>query len=118
MDGFLMRTVRTNFDRQESRRDRRYQLPLVVKFGGEEFTSDNWSLGGFQITSSLTFEIGVVIAGQLHVDGSEGFDFSAQVVRKDQEAGSLGFHFQELSPAAVNRLDQALARRLSGRRRP
>jgi hypothetical protein len=112
-----MRTVRTNFDRQESRRDRRYELPLVVELGGEEFSSDNWSLGGFQITSVQAIELGSLVAGRLRVDGSEGLDFSAQLVRKDLEAGTLGFRFQELAPAVMIKLDQALARRLSGRPR-
>ena len=111
-----MRTVRTNFDRQESRRDRRYALPLRVSFGTEEYTSDNWSLGGFQVTSDQPMEIGLVVTGTLGIEGSEHIAFSAQLVRHDREARSFGFHFTEISPSAVELLDRVLARRLAGRR--
>jgi hypothetical protein len=113
-----MRIARTNFDRQEARRDRRYAVPpLTVVIGDREFTSDNWSLGGFQLTCDLPLMVGAVVSGTLHVDGSDGFEFTAQVVRKE-EPGALGFRFEELTPLAMTKLDRALARRLVSRRRP
>ena len=112
-----MRIARTNFDRQEMRRDRRYALPpLTVIIGDQDYVSDNWSLGGFQLTGALPFAVGDVIAGTLHIDGSDGFGFTASVVRRDEAAGSLGFRFQELTPLAMTKLDRALARRLVPRR--
>jgi PilZ domain-containing protein len=114
-----MRIARTNFDRQEARRDRRYALPpLKVVIGGREFASDNWSLGGFQLTTDLPLLVGAVVSGTLHVDGSDGFEFTAQVVRKEEGSGALGFRFEELTPLAMTKLDRALARRLVSRRRP
>jgi hypothetical protein len=112
-----MRTVRTNFDRQESRRDRRYASPmLTVVIDDQEYVSDNWSLGGFQLSCALPLEIGAVVAGALHVDNSGGFAFTASVVRKEAAAGTLGFRFQELTSLAMTKLDRALARRLVARR--
>jgi hypothetical protein len=113
-----MRIGRTNFDRQEHRRDRRYALPpLTVVIDGREFISDNWSLGGFQITGDLKLVLGAVVSGTLHIDGSDGFGFTAEVVRKEADTGALGFHFHELTPLAMTKLDRALARRLVSRRR-
>ncbi|HXZ01213.1 MAG TPA: PilZ domain-containing protein [Stellaceae bacterium] len=114
-----MRIARTNFDRHEQRRDRRYALPpLTVIIDQQDYVSDNWSLGGFHLTCALPLKVGEVVAGTLHVDGSDGFAFTASVVRKDLEAGTLAFHFQEMTPLAVTRLDRALARRLVPRHRP
>ncbi|MGO8914900.1 MAG: PilZ domain-containing protein [Stellaceae bacterium] len=113
-----MRIARTNFDRQESRRDRRYALPpLTVTIGGQDYVTDNWSLGGFQLTSGLPLEVGAVVTGTLQIDGSDGFAFSASVVRQEAATGARGFRFQELTPLAVTKLDRALARRLVPRRR-
>jgi hypothetical protein len=114
-----MRLTRTNFDRQEARRDRRYALPpLTVVIGGREFATDNWSLGGFQLTADLPLLLDAVVTGTLHVDGSDGFEFTARLVRKDEGSSQLGFHFEELTPLAMTKLDRALARRLVSRRRP
>lgn len=113
-----MRTIRTNFDRQESRRDRRYAAPfLTVLMNEQEFTSDNWSLGGFQLTTKMALDLGAVVKGALRIDGSGGFEFTALVVRKDKDAGTLGFQFREMTPQAITRLDRALARRLVAARR-
>jgi hypothetical protein len=114
-----MRIARTNFDRQESRRDRRYALPpLTVVIGDQDYATDNWSLGGFQLTASLPLAVGDVVTGSLRLSEGDAFAFAATVVRKDEPAGTLGFRFQDLSPLAVTMLDRALARRLGPRRRP
>jgi PilZ domain len=114
-----MRIARTNFDRQESRRDRRYALPtLTIAIGDQDYPSDNWSLGGFQLSAPLALTVGDVVTGTLRLEGGEPLAFTALVVRQDEPAGSFGFRFQELSPLAVTMLDRALARRLVSRRRP
>ncbi len=114
-----MRIARTNFDRQESRRDRRYALPpLTIAIGDQDYQTDNWSLGGFQLTAALPLAVGDVVVGTLRLEGGDPFAFTASVVRKEEPAGSLGFRFQDLSPLAVTMLDRALARRLAPRRRP
>lgn len=113
-----MRIARTNFDRQEHRRDRRYALPpLTVVIHELEYVTDNWSLGGFQLTGDLPFAVGATISGTLHVDGSDGFEFNAEVVRRDDATGAVGFQFRELTPLAMTKLDRVLARRLTSRRR-
>jgi hypothetical protein len=114
-----MRTARTNFDREESRRDRRYALPsLLVEIGGQEYVSDNWSLGGFLLSGKLPFVVGTVVAGTLHVDSSGGAVFAAEVARKDEKSGTMGFHFRDMTGTAMTKLDRALARRLVSGRRP
>ncbi|HUH85468.1 MAG TPA: PilZ domain-containing protein [Stellaceae bacterium] len=111
-----MRTSRTNFDRQESRRDRRYALPsLLVVIGEQEYISDNWSLGGFVLSAKLPLHVGAVVTGILHIDRHGGVGFEAQVVRKEEAI--LGFRFQNMTPLAVTKLDRALARRILSRRR-
>jgi hypothetical protein len=114
-----MRIARTNFDREESRRDRRYALPsLLVEIGGQEYVSDNWSLGGFLLKGELPFALGRVVAGTLHVDSSGGAVFAAEVARKDEKTGTMGFRFQDMTSTTMTKLDRALARRLVSRRRP
>lgn len=117
-----MRLLRTNFDRQEMRRDRRYALPnLTVVLDGRKHVSDNWSLGGFLLKGDLKLAIGAAISGTLHVDGSDGLPFTAELIwreAEDDQSGSYGFHFKELTPATVDKLDRALARRLVPRKRP
>jgi PilZ domain-containing protein len=114
-----MRIARTNFDREESRRDRRYALPsLLVEIGGKEYVSDNWSLGGFLLSGKLPFAIGSVVSGTLYVDSSGGAVFAAKVARKDEKTGTTGFHFRDMAAEVMSKLDRALARRLVSRRRP
>jgi hypothetical protein len=114
-----MRIARTNFDRQESRRDRRYALPsLVVVIQDHEHVSDNWSLGGFVLTGKMAYKIGAMVGGKLHVDNTGGVPFTAEVVRKDEKSGTIGFQFRDLTAVAMTKLDRALARRLVSRRRP
>lgn len=114
-----MRIARTNFDRQESRRDRRYALPsLVAVINGEEHVSDNWSLGGFVLTGKMACKVGQIVTGRLRVDTTGSVAFTAEVARKDEETGVIGFHFRDLTPVAMTKLDRALARRLVSRRRP
>jgi hypothetical protein len=113
-----MRIARTNFDRQELRRDRRYALPpLTIAIGDQDYTTDNWSLGGFQLTAPLALMIGDAVTGTLRFEAGDPLAFTASVVRKDDPPGSLGFRFQDLSPLALTMLDRALARRLAPRRR-
>lgn len=111
-----MRVIRTNFDREEARRDRRYALPaLVVNMGGQEYTSENWSLGGFCLKTAFPLVPGALVVGTLHIDGSDGFEFTAKVTRNDKIDGVVAFHFRDMTPLAVTKLDRALGRRLVSR---
>ncbi len=108
-----MRVIRTNFDREEARSDRRYTLPaLVVKMGGRQYTSDNWSLGGFCLKAPFPLVAGALVVGTLHIDGSDGFQFTARVTRNDKAAGVVAFNFRDMTPLAMTKLDRALGRRL------
>jgi hypothetical protein len=109
----LMKTVRTNFDRDETRRDRRYLLPVVVTLDGVEYAAANWSLGGFLIEGSLfaanRFEGTLTIPAQ-----GASFDFTAEVVRRSPEG--TGFRFIERSPELFGALDRLIGQRLAGRK--
>ena len=114
----VMRTTRTNFDRREARRDRRYALPsLVVKLDGREYDLDNWSLGGFHLPGKLPLKIGAVVNGVLRIAKGDSVEFSARLVRKDEATDALAFQFHDLSNEVVSRLDRALARRMAGPKR-
>jgi hypothetical protein len=114
-----LRTLRTNFDRNEQRRDRRHPLPrIVVSFGGASREPINWSLGGFLLASPLPLDLGAVVAGTLRIPpATEEHEFTAELVRREAEPHTLGFQFLERSPRLVGALDRALARRMVGRGR-
>ena len=62
----MLRTIRTNFDRDESRRDRRYPLPLVkVSLAEGDYETGNWSLGGFLLAAGPMLAVGTTVAGSL-----------------------------------------------------
>jgi hypothetical protein len=109
----LTKTLRTNFDRDEARRDRRYLLPVVVAFDGVEYTVANWSLGGFLVEGTVfaasRFDGVLTSPGQ-----GASFDFTAEVARRNAEG--TGFRFIERSPELFAALDRLIAHRLAGRK--
>jgi hypothetical protein len=108
-------TVRTSFDRNEERRDRRHPLPpLAVKLGGGLFQTINWSLGGFLLGGYKGLHVpGETIEGSFRIDGHGAeYAFAAEIVRADIDAETLAAHFTELAPGAIDQLDKAIARRL------
>jgi hypothetical protein len=112
----MFRTIRTNFDRRETRRDRRYPLPsITVTFAEGSYETLNWSLGGFLLSGGPSDEVGTILPGVLHV-GEATFPFTAEVVRRDEEERAVAFHFIEPSPRMVSALDRVVAERLMGRR--
>ena|SRR5689334_7895756 len=108
-------TVRTSFDRNEERRDRRHPLPpLAVKLGSGLFQTINWSLGGFLLGGYKGLHVpGEFVEGsfQISPQGPE-FTFRAEVIRADIDAETLAVHFCELAPGAIEQLDKAFARRM------
>ncbi|HVA12008.1 MAG TPA: PilZ domain-containing protein [Stellaceae bacterium] len=112
----MLKTIRTNFDRHEARRDRRYPLPaIVVTLASGEFATANWSLGGFLLASGPELAIGSVVTGNLVLaDTCQTHDFSAELVRRD--ADGTGFRFVELSIDLVGALDRAIAGRMFRKR--
>lgn len=112
----MLKTIRTNFDRHEARRDRRYPLPAItVTLDSGAFATGNWSLGGFMLPAGGEFALGASVAGQLALaDAGESHAFSAEVVRCD--ADGTGFHFIDPSSAMVGALDRAIAHRMFRRR--
>lgn len=112
-----LKTIRTNFDIDEKRRDRRYPLPVVVSLGGIDYTTVNWSLGGFLIADAPNLRVGGMFRGRLRLAHlTRTYDFTAQVLRRDREAGTLAFCFVECSPPMLAALDRALAERMAGQR--
>jgi hypothetical protein len=114
----MSKLIRTNFDRHEQRRDRRYASPAItVTVGGECFAVVDWSLGGFQPVGGPQIAIGQEITGAVTIAGNDqSFEFTAEAVRPNGRGG-LGFRFVERSQSLINALDRALIARLMGKRR-
>ncbi len=111
-----MKTIRTTFDRHNARRDRRYPLPaLVVTIEGGEYTTVNWSLGGFLITGfERKIPAGKPITGKLALaDQAIGFEFTAKVVRIGEPVpDQLAVKFTELGEHGMSVLERIITRRL------
>jgi hypothetical protein len=111
-----MRFVRTNFDRNEGRQDRRYPLPpMVVAIDGVEYSTINWSLGGLLLSGFYKpVTPGQPITGTFClVDRPETVDFTGTVVRTDlPERGHLAIRFDDLGERGLTILDRIIARRM------
>jgi hypothetical protein len=109
--------IRTNFDRRELRRDRRYVSPAItVRVGGVDHLIHDWSLSGFRAARGMRLGPHGQIAGSVRVAASDStFPFVAEAVRGDAERGSVGFRFVELSPALMRALERAVLARMVGR---
>src|SRR5438105_403683 len=111
-----MRTFRVSYDRHEGRRDRRYPLPpLTVLVADVEYSTVNWSLGGFLLGGYVgTAHIGQKLAGKLRVhDRADPVDFTAVVVRiAEPGPGNVAVQFTDLDDKTMTLLDRAIARRL------
>jgi hypothetical protein len=112
----MLRTIRTNFDRDEARRDRRYPLrQICVSLDAGDYETANWSLGGFLLADGPDLALGATVAGNLKLfDDRAPFDFTAEVVRRDHDG--VGFHFVEISSDLVGALDRVLANRMFKKR--
>jgi PilZ domain len=113
----MLKTVRTNFDRHEQRRDRRYPLPRVmVMINGTELSVLDWSLGGFRTVEAAEVAVGQQVAGSIRFDGFPlAYGFLAQTVRHAEESGT-SFRFVDISAELMTALDRAALRRFRGRR--
>jgi hypothetical protein len=111
-----MRTTRVSFDRHNLRRDHRYPLPaLTITIDGAEYTTANWSLGGFAITGfDQPIAPGKSVTGQLCLaDQTAGFAFTATVVRiGEPEPGQLAVQFTDLGENGLSVLERIITRRL------
>jgi hypothetical protein len=115
-------TIRTrvSFDRSESRRDRRYPLPtLHLLLTGREYSTANWSLGGFLLTDyDGAALVGEMLVGEMRFESTALVTFKAEIVRVGPEPGQIGARFQELSDATFDFLDRCISRRMFGRSGP
>lgn len=113
----MRKLIRTNFDRHEQRRDRRYASPAItVTIGDTRYAVVDWSLGGFQPADGPKVAIGEEVTGSVTIAGrDESFEFTAQAVHREGKSG-LGFRFVDRSQSLINALDRALIARLMGRR--
>ena len=104
-----MKIIRTSFDRHEERRDRRYPVPpLFIRIAGAEYTTANWSLGGFLIKGfSGSLEVDAPVAGEMRfVDQVNAFPFIGRVVRLGEpEPGELAVEFTERPQRVTEQAD-------------
>jgi hypothetical protein len=111
-----MKTRRVSYFPQEDRRDRRYPLPaLVVTIGAAEYSTVNWSLGGFLITGFDRKTVpGQSIAGILRAaDRPDALAFTARVIRSgDPGPGHLAAKFEDLGDLGISLLERIITRRL------
>jgi hypothetical protein len=111
-----MRFVRTSFDRNEVRQDRRYPVPpIVVAIDGIEYSTINWSLGGFLLNGFYKpAATGQTISGTLClVDRPETVEFTGTVIRTDTpDRGNLAVRFDDLGERGLTILDRVIARRM------
>jgi hypothetical protein len=109
--------TRTSFDQPEARRDRRYPLPtLYLVIGEAEYSTANWSLGGFLLLEyDRPAAPGDVLHGFMRFEGTDAVPFNAEIVRIGPEPGQVGARFRELGDPAFDLLDRRLSRRLFGR---
>ncbi len=114
----MSKVIRTNFDRRELRRDRRYvSPPLTVTIAATDYVTRDWSLGGFQALTAAKVAVGNQVCGLVRVSGSQvAHAFTAQAVRCDRARDIVAFRFVEQSPALVKALDRAVINRLVGAR--
>ena len=111
-----MTTRRVSYFPQEDRRDRRYPLPaLVITIGAVEYSTVNWSLGGFLITGFDRKAVpGQTITGMLRViDKPATLPFTATIVRSgDPEPDHLAAKFEDLGELGISMLERIITRRL------
>jgi hypothetical protein len=111
-----MKTTRVSFDMHNARRDRRYPAPpLVITIDDGEYTTLNWSLGGFLITGfDRRISPGKPIAGTLGTpEQPVMIEFSAKVVRVGEPvAGQLAVQFTDLGEHGLSVLERILTRRM------
>jgi len=110
--------IRTNFSRNEMRRDRRYLAPAItLTVRGVDYQVRDWSLGGFRARRALCLPLRGQITGQVRIEQrKEAYSFTAEAVRDDANAEAVGFRFVALSPSLSHALDRAIAWRVAGLR--
>ncbi len=84
----------------ERRQHPRSEQPeLTLRFGGQEYTAIDWSLGGCRINGDTAqFQVKQRIQGRMRLEGADGRgEFLAEVVRI-VENGDVGLRWLELSP--------------------
>jgi hypothetical protein len=115
----MLRTTSIAFYKKDFRRDRRYAVPsLTAVIGDDDYVVRNWSLGGLLLDPGPAVAIGHRLHGQLIVPGRDGaFLFTVEAVRRGAADGTLACRFVDPSPAMVDALDMAIARRFHGGRR-
>lgn len=115
----MLRSTSISLGYQEFRRDRRYASPAVtINIGQDSCPARNWSLGGLLLEDAPRLDVGERLIGRLRVAGrADDFALTAEAIRHDPDAGTLACRFLDPSPAMVDALDAAVARRFSRRPR-
>jgi PilZ domain len=89
---------------------------VILTFLGANHTALDWSQGGILIADiHPELPIGTRVSGLLRIRGSSGFfRFSAELLRRDAQAGQVAFRFDNISPALLEVLSR-LAERAANR---
>lgn len=108
--------------RKERRRDRRRQLQIEVRLGGQEVQLTDLSAGGFGVAIDATerrphdFRVGQRLRLELRPAGGEVLSLAVEITRPVGENGIVGGTFVELSDAAYNTVEALLTGRFTRRR--
>jgi len=94
----------------ESRRDRRYSLPMLeIAIGDERFQAINWSMSG-ALLYGICEVVGMRVRGEMGVPGSsDALPFAATVVRADLNTGNSAICFEDFRTDMIEFPDHAYA---------
>jgi len=110
-----MSSAANKVDRAESRRDRRYLIPIFeVIVECELFRSVDWSVGGVHLDGVCeSAAVGGAVDGWIALpEAPRAFAFSGRVLRKDSGTGNTVVCFDEIDTDAAGFFDRAVAARL------
>jgi hypothetical protein len=81
---------------------------VTLTFLGAQHPAINWSQGGVLIADSHPdLPVGAKVSGVLSIRGHGGFfRFTAELLRRDVEAGQVAFRLEKLSPTLLDALSR------------
>ena len=101
--------LQTRMEKPSQRLHYRVTAPLEISVGGVDYTTVNWSIGGFCIAIEGDLPAaGDILAARVSVPFqgfSIGFDLEAQVLRADPDSGEIAAKFVDLDERARDLLE-------------
>jgi len=108
------------YELENRRAHRRMMPPIQIEIEGTEYTTVDWSLGGFMLapyTGGLIAGASVPVTIIATAGGEMYRHFAiAGIVRVEIAAKSLAGHFDRLDPRTVDSLERVILERLHGPR--